>query len=244
VSRTRARTACVTVDMEQDCPPYLDTWRGVVEGTPVLLDLLAEERVPATFFVTGETARRFPETVRDILAAGHELGAHGDTHAGFGAMDPAAARAEIARASATLRAFAPVTSFRAPNLTFPAAYVPLLDELGYRLDSSAARYKFPGARVHRVGNVLRVPASVTSSTLRWNAAPRDWLLARLSEPAVIFVHPWEFVDLRREPIRIDCRFKTGDAARRCLQESIRRLGRTASRFMRMGDFGDEAWRSA
>jgi peptidoglycan/xylan/chitin deacetylase (PgdA/CDA1 family) len=225
--------------MEQDCPPYLDTWRGVVEGTPVLLALLAEERVPATFFVTGEVARRFPETVRQILDAGHEVGAHGDTHVSFDTLSLSAARAEIARATATLGEFCTVTSFRAPYLRFPAACVPLLEEHGYRLDSSSARYKLPGARVHRLGGVLRVPASITSSTLRWHAWPRDWLLARLREPAVVFVHPWEFVDLRRERLRLDCRFKTGEPARCCLQESIAQLRRAAPRFLRLREYGDE-----
>jgi len=226
-------TACVTVDMEQDCPPYLETWRGVTEGTPALLDLLAEEQVPATFFVTGELARRFPDTVYRILDAGHEVGAHGDTHANFGRLSRGDARFEIDRMTSTLGGMCRVTSFRAPYLTFPEAFVPLLDEYGYLVDSSAARYKFPGARVSRVGRVVRVPASVTSSTLRWPAWPRDWLLSHLSEPAVIFVHPWEFVDLTRARLRYDCRFRTGEPARRCLQESIRVLRRRGARFIRL-----------
>ena len=69
--------------------------------------------------------------------------------------------------------------------------------------------------------MLRVPASITSSTLRWPAALRNPLLAALSEPAVVFVHPWEFVDLRRTTLRLDCRFKTGDTALACLRDTIR-----------------------
>ncbi|HEY3383966.1 MAG TPA: polysaccharide deacetylase family protein [Vicinamibacterales bacterium] len=231
----RATTVCVTVDMEQDCPPYLNTWRGVTEGLPRLLELLAEEQVPATFFVTGELARRFPDAVRAILSAGHEVGSHGDTHANFGRIGSDAAREEIARSTMTLREFCDVSSFRAPYLTFPAGYVPMLEERGYRLDSSAARYKYPGASVVREGGVIRVPASVTSSTLRWPAWPRDLLLARLREPAVVFVHPWEFVDLTGERLRFDCRFKTGEPARDCLRETIRVLKRRAPRFVRMRD---------
>jgi len=62
-----------TVDMEQDCPPYMSTFRGVEEGTQPLLDLLGEENVQGTFFTTGNVALRFPKTIEQIVAAGHEL---------------------------------------------------------------------------------------------------------------------------------------------------------------------------
>ena len=230
-----ALNVCVTVDMEQDCPPYLDTWRGVEQGAPIALELLHEEGIPETFFLTGELARRFPATVRAILEAGHEVGGHGDTHRRFDRMDTEAARAEIRKSTATLRAFCPVESFRAPNLQLPEEYLPLLDEEGYRLDSSAARYKVPRGRVCRAGSLLRVPASVTSSALRLPAWLRDALLARLRDPVVLFVHPWEFVDLSRERLRIDCRFRTGEPARRSLQETIRFFKRRDASFGRMRD---------
>lgn len=230
-----ALTVCVTVDMEQDCPPYLRTWRGVEHGAPVVLELLREEGILGTFFVTGELARRFPATVRAIVEAGHEVGSHGDTHQRFDRMDTFAARAQIRNATATLRAFYAVTSFRAPNLQLPDACLPLLEQEGYLLDSSAARYKTLGVRVCRAGALLRVPASVTSSTLRWPAWLRDPLLARLHDPVVLFVHPWEFVDLTRERLRIDCRFKTGAPARKCLQDCIRFFKRRDATFVRMRD---------
>ena len=45
-----------------------------------ILDFLKEHRVKATFFLTGEFVRRFPETVRRIVAEGHEVGNHTMTH--------------------------------------------------------------------------------------------------------------------------------------------------------------------
>src|SRR5438552_7706724 len=44
------------------------------------LAVLAATRHRATFFVLGEKARRHPEVVREIHAAGHTLGVHGDRH--------------------------------------------------------------------------------------------------------------------------------------------------------------------
>ena len=45
-----------------------------------LLDLLAARRARATFFVTGARAAQHPAVVDEIIAAGHELGSHGDRH--------------------------------------------------------------------------------------------------------------------------------------------------------------------
>ncbi len=49
-------------------------------STPVLLKLLARYRLPATFFIIGENAARYPELVADILAEGHTIGNHSWRH--------------------------------------------------------------------------------------------------------------------------------------------------------------------
>ena len=67
----------VTVDVEPDCPPYLWTWRGIEEGMPKLVDLFDEEAIPATFFVTGQTADRYPGTIETLVQKEHEIGCHG-----------------------------------------------------------------------------------------------------------------------------------------------------------------------
>jgi len=48
--------------------------------TPLVLDELARLGMVATFFVTGQRAERHPELVRRIVAAGHAVGSHSDTH--------------------------------------------------------------------------------------------------------------------------------------------------------------------
>jgi len=50
------------------------------ETTRRVLALLAEHGARATFFVVGQKVERYPEVVREIVAAGHELGLHGYTH--------------------------------------------------------------------------------------------------------------------------------------------------------------------
>lgn len=48
--------------------------------TPALLDLLERRQVRATFFVTGEHVRAFPTLAKEIVARGHTIGNHTDTH--------------------------------------------------------------------------------------------------------------------------------------------------------------------
>ncbi|HEX9083510.1 MAG TPA: polysaccharide deacetylase family protein [Gemmatimonadaceae bacterium] len=50
------------------------------DATPLILDTLAEKGVPATFFVLGSHAERWPELVRRMSQEGHQLGNHGYFH--------------------------------------------------------------------------------------------------------------------------------------------------------------------
>ena len=232
----------LTVDVEPDCPPYLHGWRGVTEGLPRLLELLSGEQVPATFFVTGQTAERFPDAVRELVAAGHELGCHGHSHGRFGAMSRSQAELELAQASAVLRRFGPTTAFRAPNLDLPDAFLPLLVEAGYAVDSSEGSHRLDH-RVRRATRtrsettgLLRLPASTTSSVLRLPPGLRDPWLARLRPPVVLFLHPWELVDLRGERLRWDHRAGTGPRALAAVREVIHLFKSDGARFGTVADW--------
>ena len=230
---TSRPTVAFTVDLEPDCPPFLSGFRGVERGLPALLDTLRELGIPATFFTTGEVAERYPASVERVVAEGHELACHGMTHTAFTTLDRERAEREIVESSAILRRFANVTSFRAPYLQFPDEYVDILETNAFGLDSSQAKYKIAYYRNRTPTRLRRVPASVTSSVLRLPRASRQAYLAALSDPVVLFVHPWEFVDLRREKLRLDCRFKTGDIALACVRDVLEGFGRRDATFVRM-----------
>lgn len=53
---------------------------GPSPSTAALLDILAREGVPATFFVLGAHAIRHPDIVQRMHAEGHAVGLHGLTH--------------------------------------------------------------------------------------------------------------------------------------------------------------------
>lgn len=224
------------MDLEPDCPPFLRGFRGVDEGMPRLLEVLDTLGVRATFFTTGEVAQRSPALVQALVDADHELACHGMTHRAFPDLSEAEARWEITESAAILRAFAPVDSFRAPYLRFPHEWLPMLAEAGFTLDSSQGKHK-PGhwpalARGFRSA-IRRIPASTTSSVLRLPRPVRESLLRPLRDPVVLFVHPWEFVDLTCEPIRWDCRAGTGDLAVQRVRETLAWYAARGAEFVTM-----------
>ena len=78
---------------------------------PRLCRLLDEEQVRATMFVTGDVARRYPAMIDRLVADGHELGCHGDTHESFAMLTPEQSEREIVDATRTLRAHGDVVCF-------------------------------------------------------------------------------------------------------------------------------------
>lgn len=58
------------------------------EDTQQLIDILAKYDVKATFFVVGEWVDKYPESVKALSDAGHEVMSHSNTHAHFNKLSP------------------------------------------------------------------------------------------------------------------------------------------------------------
>jgi peptidoglycan/xylan/chitin deacetylase (PgdA/CDA1 family) len=71
-------------------------------GVPSILQTLAAQRVAATFFVTGDFARRYPDAVRAMARAGHLVGNHSDTHPDFSTLTAAQLAAQLTNAQAVI----------------------------------------------------------------------------------------------------------------------------------------------
>lgn len=52
----------------------------VLNNTERLLEILKEKKVKATFFVLGTNVEKYPEIIKKISDAGHEIGSHGYDH--------------------------------------------------------------------------------------------------------------------------------------------------------------------
>jgi len=83
--------------------------------TATLLDLLAERRIPATFFVIGQNAERRPSLIKRMLAEGHEVANHGYSHANMRRLKPEAQFLEMKKTQDVLQAVgAEARYFRPP----------------------------------------------------------------------------------------------------------------------------------
>jgi len=104
------------------------------EGTPAVLETLAEHGATATFFLVGEQVRSRPAVARAIADAGHEVALHGYRHTlllrrGVRELEQDLARARAAIEDATGRS--PVL-YRPPYGVFSSGALELVRRLGYR----------------------------------------------------------------------------------------------------------------
>jgi peptidoglycan-N-acetylglucosamine deacetylase len=110
---------------------------GAKVAVPLLLELLARHDVRATFFVPGRVAERHGDRVREIVAAGHELGHHGYTHRGPSTLDGDEEERELVRAKRVLEGFgAEVAGYRSPSWDFSPRTLDLLARHGFRYSSN------------------------------------------------------------------------------------------------------------
>jgi len=136
---------------------------NVVTDTQRVLELLAEHDVRATFFVVGLVASAYPELVRQVAAAGHEIGCHTGDHQILYSVKPADLKADIERSRAQLQDLTgqPVRCFRAPAFSVGSlrneAFFETLAEAGFECDSSV----FPIARLrYDIPDAPRYPFAV------------------------------------------------------------------------------------
>lgn len=124
------------------------------ESVDIVLDRLATHDVRATFFVVGEVAESHPDLVRNIAAAGHEIGSHGHTHTALSELTRTAFERELRSSAAAIENAVgrPPVGFRAPNFSVTRGTrwaIPALVASDYRYDSSVFPVKTPMYGVSR-----------------------------------------------------------------------------------------------
>jgi len=111
---------------------------SVVSALPVLLEELAGVGLPATFFVEVVNAETYPEALRAIAAAGHEVGFHAWCHEDWGALTPGQEADNLDRGLAALREVGlDVSGFRPPGGLISGETAALLAARGVRHCSPA-----------------------------------------------------------------------------------------------------------
>jgi len=210
-----------------------DSWETipcrVERNVELILEMLAERDVRATFFVLGWVAERYPNLVRKLASAGHEIASHGYEHKRVTDQTYGSFLADIRLAKAILEDVSqmPVSGYRAPSFSVGPGNAWAFDcmlEAGYRYSSSVYpirhdHYGVPDAPrfAYEVRpGLLEVPvATVRLLNANWPAGGGGyfrllpygvsrWSLRRVNDhdgkPAIFYFHPWE---LDPEQPRVD-----------------------------------------
>jgi len=109
------------------------------KNTPKILDILKAEHAPATFFVIGMKAEKYPELVRREAAEGHDLGNHTYHHLELTEMRADGVRFEIERTNQALEKIVggPTRWFRAPGCHYTTEAIQTIkDAKMVRIDST------------------------------------------------------------------------------------------------------------
>ena len=75
---------CVERDQKMVSISFDAAWGN--EDTQTLIDILDRYHVKATFFVVGDWVEKYPESVKALHDAGHEIMNHSDTHAHYNGL--------------------------------------------------------------------------------------------------------------------------------------------------------------
>ena len=114
-----------------------------------ILALFDEYNVQATFFVLGWMAERYPQMVRHLSEAGHEVASHGYEHVRVVKQTPEAFRADIRRTKALLEDTTgqPVRGYRAASYSIGRDNLWALDELCTRPGMNTAPASIPSTTI-------------------------------------------------------------------------------------------------
>lgn len=234
-------------------PDKWPTYESRIETNTIrLLTLLEEHQVKATFFVLGHIACHYPELIRMVARAGHEIGVHGYWHRMVHRLTPARFAEEI---DDTLEALAPLVSrpiigHRAPYFSINGRSLwalAVLKKRGFVYDSSFfptrnMLYGYPQSPrfPHQVPEYDLIEFPV--STARWaginvpiaggfyvRALPYKIIekgIRQLNQqgfPAILYVHPWE-LDTGQQYNQVTLRERiTHYHGRQGLEKKLRKL---------------------
>jgi peptidoglycan-N-acetylglucosamine deacetylase len=140
-------TVCLTFDFDAlsvwlayDEPTPAMLWRGEYGarvGVPRILAFLERQELSTTFFVPGHTIESFPDETEAILSGGHEIAHHSWAHVDPSGQSEAEERADLERGLATLEELGVrPEGFRSPSADLSPHTLALLEEHGFRYDSS------------------------------------------------------------------------------------------------------------
>ena len=194
--------------------------REIEVNTNSILELLADCKAQATFFILGRIARDMPRLVRRIADAGHEIASHSFDHTRLYKFDAKESMHQLRSSKEYLEQASgqEVQGFRAPDFSIVRNNLYVLDQLrevGYRYDSSVFPISFHDA--YGIRSFPRTPFELPNGLVEfpmstaklgraavpfggggylrlyplWVTRLLMHLAARSGVPTVVYLHPVE-----------------------------------------------------
>jgi polysaccharide deacetylase family protein (PEP-CTERM system associated) len=221
----------LTIDFEDwfhSLDPFPENWRNyerrVDYGTNKLLEMLSLKNSKATFFVLGDAAVHYPQLIKRIDFAGHEIASHGFSHNFIYEQSAKEFKLDLRHSLDYLSGLTgkKIISYRAPyfSITNKSKWAfDILMEEGIEQDSSV----FPVIN-HRYGisGNIRLPYMLSNGLWEWPITTYKTFLGnfpfaggvyfrflpvsvskyfilsllRKKEPVLFYIHPWELDPLQ------------------------------------------------
>ncbi len=126
----------------------------VAESGYRLLDLLEKKKQKLTFFVVSQIYEWYPQLIKDIAQAGHEIAFHNHTHRVLKNLDALKGELENGRDFA---ADFKIKGYRSPAMVFPPHGHSLLKQFGFEYSSSI----YSGSNeIFQIDQIKEIPVSV------------------------------------------------------------------------------------
>ena len=123
---------CVDCGSEKKIALTFDA-AGGNEDTAQILEILSKHDVKVTFFMTGGWVENYPEDVKAILAAGHDLGNHSENHKHMSQISNTEKTEELMEVHNRVKELTSyeMTLFRPPYGDYDNALITTARECGY-----------------------------------------------------------------------------------------------------------------
>ena len=124
---------CVNTDKPQVAISFDAAWGN--EDTQMILDILAANDIKTTFFMTGGWIESFPDDVKKIAEAGHDLGNHSENHKQMSQLSADECRQEIQKAHDRVKTLTNIDMnlFRPPYGDYNNQVVEVGNAMGYHI---------------------------------------------------------------------------------------------------------------
>ncbi len=165
------------------------------QDTDELIKILKKHNAIATFFIVGDWASKFPESVKAFHKAGHTVANHSDTHKAFSKCTREEIRQEIVNCNEKLEGIIEekITLMRAPSGDYTAESIEVTESLGMKMiqwDNDSLDYT--GLSVDEIVNRVLSRAKNGSIVLFHNgventAPALDKILTELTKQGYSFV---------------------------------------------------------